>query len=114
MLRDSTLNVYLESDLKLNEVLITDKTIELEKEYVINKQAVNVELLRNSNSLGGESDLFRYLASVQGVTSAADGIGGINVRGSSADNNLILLDGAPLYNIGHGLGIFFYCKSKYN
>ena len=106
LLRDSTLNVYLVSDLKLNEVLITDKSIELEKEYVINKQAVNVELLRNSNSLGGESDLFRYLASVPGVTSAADGIGGINVRGSSADNNLILLDGAPLYNIGHGLGIF--------
>ncbi|MEZ4910312.1 MAG: TonB-dependent receptor [Saprospiraceae bacterium] len=104
--KDSTAMFFLQPDLKLNEVLITDKKADLDQEQTINKQKVNVEILRNSNNFGGETDLFRYLSTLPGVSSAADGISGINVRGSGADNNLILLDGTPMYNTGHGLGIF--------
>lgn len=55
---------------------------------------------------GGEADLMRLAALQAGVQSGVDGLGGLHVRGGNADQNLILLDGVPVYNPNHALGLF--------
>ncbi|WP_052496506.1 TonB-dependent receptor [Pedobacter lusitanus] len=54
----------------------------------------------------GEPDLFKALQTLPGVQQGSEGTSAVLVRGGSPDQNLILLDGAPLYNPSHLLGIF--------
>ncbi len=106
VLKDTLLTIYLEPDGLLNEIIIMDDLLEEEHEQTASQQNLHIDKIRSSNHLVGEADLFRYMASQPGVSTAAEGIGGLNVRGGSADQNLVLLDGVPVYNIGHAMGIF--------
>lgn len=54
----------------------------------------------------GEKDILKTIALMPGVKSAGEGNTGFYVRGGSSDQNLILLDGAPVYNASHLFGIF--------
>jgi hypothetical protein len=55
---------------------------------------------------GGEPDVLKSLQFLPGIQSAAEGTTNISVRGGSYDQNLILLDEAPVYNPSHSLGFF--------
>lgn len=55
---------------------------------------------------GGEDDPIQLARLLPGITSGADGIGGAFIRGSEAGHNLILLDGVPVYSLGHAGGLF--------
>lgn len=55
---------------------------------------------------GGEADPLRLARLLPGVTSGADGVGGVFIRGSEAGHNLVLLDGVPVYNLNHAAGLF--------
>ncbi|HMQ47054.1 MAG TPA: carboxypeptidase-like regulatory domain-containing protein [Saprospiraceae bacterium] len=57
-------------------------------------------------TFGGESDLLRLTHLMPGVQTGTDGVGGLHVRGGDNGQNLILIDGAPLYNSSHGAGLF--------
>lgn len=67
---------------------------------------LNVEQALKLTSLGGEADLMRVAFNLPGIQTGTDGVGGISVRGGNVDQNLFLLDGVPVYNALHGLGIF--------
>ena len=54
----------------------------------------------------GEADIVKSLLSLAGVSNSGDGASGFNVRGGSIDQNLILQDGAVIYNPSHVLGFF--------
>lgn len=54
----------------------------------------------------GEVDVIKAITLLPGVTSAGEGASGFNVRGGAADQNLILLDEATLYNSSHLFGFF--------
>ena len=54
----------------------------------------------------GEKDIFKTMQLLPGVKSAGEGNSGFYVRGGGADQNLVLLDGAPVYNASHLLGFF--------
>lgn len=54
----------------------------------------------------GEKDILKTIQLMPGVASAGDGNSGFYVRGGGADQNLILLDEAPVYNASHLLGFF--------
>lgn len=54
----------------------------------------------------GEQDIMKTIQLMPGVKSAGEGSSGFFVRGGGADQNLILLDGAPVYNASHMLGFF--------
>lgn len=54
----------------------------------------------------GETDLMKALQLTPGVQSGNEGTGGIYVRGGGPDQNLILLDGVPVYNVSHLFGFF--------
>lgn len=56
--------------------------------------------------LFGEKDIMKTMQLLPGVKSAGEGNAGFYVRGGGADQNLILLDGAPVYNASHLLGFF--------
>ena len=54
----------------------------------------------------GEQDILKTIQLMPGVKSAGEGSSGFYVRGGSADQNLIILDEAPVYNASHLLGFF--------
>jgi hypothetical protein len=54
----------------------------------------------------GETDIIKSVLLIPGVQSVGEGSSGFNVRGGSADQNLILLYGAPIYNSSHFFGFF--------
>ena len=57
-------------------------------------------------SVGGESDVIKVIQLMPGVQKGGEGGTGMYVRGGDVDQNLVLLDEAPLYNIGHLFGFF--------
>ncbi|MGA0558127.1 TonB-dependent receptor [Larkinella sp. VNQ87] len=57
-------------------------------------------------ALMGEVDVMRSLLLLPGVTTVGEGATGLNVRGGSVDQNLVLLDEAPIYNSSHLMGFF--------
>ena len=70
--------------------------------------AVEIPMLQLQTipALGGEIDVLKAIQLLPGVQSASDGSTGIYVRGGGHDENLILLDGVPLYNVSHAAGMF--------
>lgn len=54
----------------------------------------------------GEFDVIRSITLLPGVTTVGEGASGFNVRGGKTDQNLILLDQAPVYNSSHIFGFF--------
>ena len=67
-------------------------------------QSVDVGLVRKLPALMGETDLIRVIQMMPGVQSPSEGSTGFSVRGGGVDQNLVMMDGAPVYNSGHFLG----------
>src|SRR5690606_2233483 len=67
---------------------------------------LSVAQIKNTPVVLGEVDVLKTLLQLPGVTSAGEGAAGFNVRGGAADQNLILLDEAVLYNASHLFGFF--------
>ena len=105
---DKSLKFYLKTeDLSLQEIIIRDTNPEqniLGTE--MGKSVVSMETIKNIPALFGEEDLLRSLQLLPGVQTAGEGTTGLFVRGGSADQNLIQLEGAPVYNPSHFFGFF--------
>jgi TonB dependent receptor/CarboxypepD_reg-like domain/TonB-dependent Receptor Plug Domain len=69
-------------------------------------QKLSVSELKNVPVIFGESDVLKTLQLLPGIKSAGEGSSGFYVRGGAADQNLILLDEATVYNASHLLGFF--------
>jgi hypothetical protein len=69
-------------------------------------ERINVQETKNLPVLLGERDILKTLQLLPGVKAAGEGSSGFYVRGGAADQNLILLDEAPVYNASHLLGFF--------
>jgi hypothetical protein len=91
----------------LNEVTVTSS----KKNDNISKPQMGVEKL-NINEINqlpvlfGERDILKSIQLLPGIKTAGEGNSGFYVRGGSTDQNLILLDEAPVYNASHLLGFF--------
>jgi hypothetical protein len=72
----------------------------------MNTIKINPELIKRAPLLLGEADIIKALMLQPGITTTGEGAGGFNVRGGNADQNLVLLDGAPLFNTSHLLGFY--------
>ncbi len=101
---DISLNEASES---LDEIVISQ---DIERLNIRNPQmsvnALNIGTIKKMPVLLGETDVIKSLLLLPGVTSAGEGASGFNVRGGAADQNLILLDEATLYNSSHLFGFF--------
>ena len=110
--------VHLDSD-KQMKLELTEKTTNI-KEVVISTEAANKNItstvmgiqrleitkIRTLPVLFGEQDILKTLQLLPGVKSAGEGSSGFYVRGGTTDQNLVLLDEAPVYNASHLLGFF--------
>ena len=91
----------------LKEVIITDnKTkIDIKKpEMSVNK--LSISTIKKMPVVLGEVDVLKSILLLPGVTNAGEGASGFNVRGGGADQNLILLDEATIFNSSHVFGFF--------
>jgi hypothetical protein len=69
-------------------------------------EKISMQDVKHLPVLLGEKDILKTMQLLPGVKSAGDGNSGFYVRGGAADQNLILLDAAPVYNPSHLLGFF--------
>jgi len=96
-----------ENSQQLDEVVITDnkKRTEIRKpEMSVNK--LSIQTVKQMPVVLGEVDILKSILTLPGVTNAGEGQSGFNVRGGGADQNLILLDEATIYNSSHFFGFF--------
>jgi outer membrane cobalamin receptor len=92
---------------QLDEVVINAyKQNSKVKSVEMNVVKINPELIKRSPLLFGEADIIKALVLQPGVTTTGEGAGGFNVRGGNADQNLVLVDGAPLFSTSHLLGFY--------
>ena len=92
---------------ELNEVVVTGRSSQAN----ISKAQSGVETLDMKQIakvpvLFGEKDVIKTLTLLPGIKTAGEGSSGFSVRGGNVDQNLILLDEAPVYNASHLLGFF--------
>nr|WP_226905014.1 TonB-dependent receptor [Pedobacter schmidteae] len=105
--KDSRLNFVLEEDNQLHEVVISAiKRNENVSSPQMGLQKIAIQEINNVPVLLGERDVLKTLQLLPGIKSAGEGNSGFYVRGGSTDQNLILLDEAPVYNASHLLGFF--------
>ena len=105
---DLKLNIELKDEsVKLQEVVVkTTKEDENIKNIEMSVNKVEMKTIRQMPALLGEVDLVRSIQLLPGVTSVGEGASGFNVRGGNIDQNLVLLDEAPVYNSSHLFGFF--------
>ena len=100
------LNFTLSDVFELEEVVIeSSKESRVSEVPALNSQRIPLEKINSLPLLFGEQDVIRTTRLLPGVQSVGEGTNGLYVRGGSPDQNLILLDGFPLYNPSHLLGI---------
>ena len=88
----------------LNEITIKSSDQERSK-FPIGLISIPVERLKKVPALFGETDVLKALALTPGVSTATEGTAGVLVRGGSPDQNLIMLDETPVYNVTHLFGL---------
>ena len=98
-------NVVLEDTLR--EVTVTSRSAQKRMEEVqIGVEKVDIATLAKVPALFGEKDIIKSIQLLTGLKSETEASGGYQVRGGKAAQNLILLDGATVYNAGHLMGLF--------
>lgn len=109
---DLSENQKIDIELSLESTELLEVVISSEAE---NSNVSNVEMsvnrldmstIQKMPTLLGEVEVLRSLQLLPGVTTVGEGASGFNVRGGSIDQNLVLLDEAPVYNSSHLFGFF--------
>ena len=104
-------NVKLNFEMEEESIALKEITIIGEKNNINVVQnelisKINVKEIQNIPVILGEKDILKTIQLLPGVTPAGEGNAGFYVRGGGVDQNLILLDEAPVYNPSHLLGFF--------
>lgn len=102
------INIGLEEfSTNIGEVVVSASSVnEKISQSKMGVEKVNVGTISKLPVLFGERDILKTMQLLPGVKSGGDGQSGFTVRGGSIDQNLILLDDAPVYNASHLLGFF--------
>jgi hypothetical protein len=106
--QDVAYNVELKPEATvIQEVVVRDKAID---ENVVSlqmsKNTLDLNQVRKLPALFGEVDIIKNIQMLPGVITAGEGTSSFYVRGGSADQNLILIDEAPIYDPSHLFGLF--------
>lgn len=90
----------------LEEVIVSDEAPDVLAETQTSKATLRPKVVEERPALFGEMDVLKSLESVPGVKLHSDGSTFYYVRGGNRDQNLVLMDDAPIYNPSHMLGFF--------
>lgn len=103
-----TVSVELgEAATQLEEVVVTSEAANKNvSDLQMSSNSLDVGTLKKLPALLGEVEVLRSIQLLPGVTTVGEGATGFNVRGGSIDQNLVLLDEAPVYNSAHLFGFF--------
>ena len=102
------LNVMLQEDSKqLEEVVVSGEKKNRNVEAVqMSVEKMQVKMVKKLPSFMGEVDIIKSITLLPGIQNGGEGSSGLYVRGGGPDENLMLLDEAPVYNASHLLGFF--------
>jgi len=95
-----------ESENLIEEVVISEKTKTNTRKPEMSVNKLSINTIKKMPVVLGEVDIIKSILFLPGVTNAGEGQSGFNVRGGGADQNLILLDEATIYNSSHLFGFF--------
>lgn len=99
------LDVELSSDNLLEEVeVVASRQDNAVEQVQMGVHKIPIQTIRMAPVLAGETDILKTLQLLPGVKFGNEGSAGLYVRGGSPDQNLILLDGVPVYNVSHLFG----------
>ncbi len=105
--KDLNLNVDLTSAYQIDEVVITDDRISrISQDPQMSIVRIPIEQIKDIPTLMGEKDVLKVIQLMPGVQKGSEGNAGLYVRGGGPDQNLIILDDAPVYNAFHLFGFF--------
>ncbi len=90
----------------LKEVIVSSKKTANITQVQLGVERLAIENIRRVPSLFGEADVLRVITTLPGVKTVGEASTGFNVRGGSADQNLILFNDATIYNPSHFFGMF--------
>ncbi len=97
----------IESAEQLDEVVVTEDVERLDvRKPQMSVNALSIATVKKIPVILGEADVIKSILLLPGVTNAGEGASGFNVRGGAADQNLILLDEAIIFNSSHLFGFF--------
>ena len=105
-LKDTVLNIRLVSGAALSEAVVTAQQETGISATKMSAIEVPLQIVKSAPALFGESDVIKTIQLLPGVQGGLEGFSGSYVRGGGPDENLLLLDGIPVYNAEHMLGIF--------
>ncbi len=93
--------------IQMDEIVITDEPIDANvTDIKMSKNELDIKQVKKLPALFGEPDIIKTIQMLPGVISAGEGTSSFFVRGGSADQNLILIDEAPIYDPSHLFGLF--------
>jgi len=91
----------------LDEVVITSTRTETGiRATHMGAESIPMQQIKSTPNMLGEADVMKTIQLVAGVQSGSDGSANLQVRGGSPDQNLVLLDGTPIYKVDHAMGLF--------
>ena len=104
---DGSINLSLREEPKLlDEITVVSDMGASIKNVRMGATAINMESLKNVPKVLGENDIVQAALTLPGIQNVGEGSAGFNVRGGKADQNLILLNNATIYNPFHFFGFF--------
>lgn len=107
LMNTSQINIALKANEQLKEVTVyADKAETGITATQMGALNIPLEAMKNAPALLGEPDIMKTIQMMPGVQAGTEGSAGVYVRGGGSDENLILLDGIPLYNVDHLFGFF--------
>jgi hypothetical protein len=106
--KDTVLNFTLKSSLSIEEVTVKGNQNRAAHPYFSSLNMMKLDMVKMGDIpvILGERDLLKSIQYLPGIKGGAENTAGYNVRGGSSDQNLILLDGVPVYNVYHLMGFF--------
>lgn len=105
--RDQEINVSLQYATAIDEVTVIGGAVNNKlKETQMSKEVITMETVKSLPAFMGEADVIKTMQLLPGVQSGNEASSGLYVRGGGSDQNLILLDGVPVYNANHLFGFF--------
>jgi hypothetical protein len=104
---DTSLNIKLSTKNTLQAVEVNaQKQNRIEDRVQMSQVTIPIEQIKRMPMILGEADVLKSLQFLPGVKAGTEGTAGLYVRGGSSDQNLIILDGVPIYNAAHIGGLF--------
>lgn len=104
--KDIHIDVELEQTNAMEEVVITSQKDALQTKTQMSSIDLPIQTIKSLPAFLGETDIMKAIQLLPGIQAGSEGSSGLYVRGGGPDQNLILLDGVPVYNASHLFGFF--------